>query len=56
VKLFRDEFQQHVTEGRCPFEDEEAMLVGAHTGRGLGDAGVMPQPGSGIGSDREGAS
>jgi NADH-quinone oxidoreductase subunit F len=53
VKLFRDEFQRHVTDGHCPFEDEESMLVGAHTGRGLGDAGVMPQPGSGIASDDE---
>ena len=53
VKLFLEEFQQHVTEGRCPFDDEESTLVGAHTGRGLGDAGVMPQPGSGVASDSE---
>jgi NADH-quinone oxidoreductase subunit F len=53
VKLFLEEFQRHVTEGRCPFDDEESMLVGAHTGRGLGDAGVMPQPGSGVPSDSE---
>ena len=28
VKLFRDEFEQHVTEGRCPFEGEHKTLVG----------------------------
>jgi len=53
VKLFLEEFERHVVEGRCPFDDEGSMLVGAHTGRGLGDAGVMPQPGAGIASDDE---
>jgi NADH-quinone oxidoreductase subunit F len=57
VKLFRDEFQAHVDEGRCPFGDEAAMLVGAHTGRpGLGAAGVTPQPSAGIDGDGAGAS
>jgi NADH-quinone oxidoreductase subunit F len=57
VKLFRDEFQAHVDEGRCPFGDEAAMLVGAHTGRtGLGAAGVTPQPSAGIDGDEAGAS
>ncbi|HEU4480803.1 MAG TPA: NADH-quinone oxidoreductase subunit NuoF [Actinomycetota bacterium] len=52
VKLFTDEFQQHVDEGRCPFEHDEEMLVGAHTGRtGRGGAGVTPQPSSGIDAD-----
>ena len=56
VKLFRDEFQQHVDEGHCPFDHEDEMLVGAHVGRrGLGDAGVTPQPAEGIGVDGEGA-
>jgi NADH-quinone oxidoreductase subunit F len=36
VKLFREEFQQHVDLGRCPFDDHEEMLVGAHTGRSGG--------------------
>ncbi len=29
VKLFRDEFEQHVIDGRCPFEGEHRTLVGA---------------------------
>jgi NADH-quinone oxidoreductase subunit F len=28
VKLFRDEFEQHVVDGRCPFEGEHKILVG----------------------------
>ena len=28
VKLFRDEFEQHVSDGRCPFEGEHKTLVG----------------------------
>jgi NADH-quinone oxidoreductase subunit F len=28
VKLFRDEFEQHVVDGRCPFEGEHKVLVG----------------------------
>jgi len=28
VKLFRDEFDQHVVDGRCPFEGEHKVLVG----------------------------
>lgn len=39
VKLFWEEFERHVTEARCPFEHEEEMLVGAHTGRGDGGSG-----------------
>jgi len=64
VKLFRDEFQEHVDLGRCPFDDDESMLVGAHTGRGgtgrhgvgLGEAGTMPQPASGVYPDGDSAS
>ena len=29
VKLFRDEFERHVTDGRCPFEGAHKMTVGA---------------------------
>jgi NADH-quinone oxidoreductase subunit F len=48
VKLFRDEFEQHVALGRCPFEDEHRSLVGARSrGLGPGEAGIMPQPSSG---------
>ncbi|HEY7873503.1 MAG TPA: NADH-quinone oxidoreductase subunit NuoF [Actinomycetota bacterium] len=45
VKLFREEFERHVVEGRCPFDDEHKTLVGARS-RGLGpaEAGIMPQP------------
>jgi NADH-quinone oxidoreductase subunit F len=45
VKLFRDEFERHVVEGRCPFDDEHKTLVGARSrGLGPGEAGIMPQP------------
>jgi NADH-quinone oxidoreductase subunit F len=53
VKLFREEFERHVTEGRCPFDDElgeHKTLVGVRA-TGLGDAGVSPQPSEGISSD-----
>ena len=54
VKLFTEEFQAHVDEGRCPFDDDEAP-VGARAGGevGLGQAGVMPQPGAGIWTDAD---
>ena len=55
VKLFRDEFEQHVIDGRCPFEGEHLVLAGARTtSEGLGEAGVTPQPSEGISSDRDG--
>jgi NADH-quinone oxidoreductase subunit F len=55
VKLFRDEFETHVREGRCPFGDEHKVLVGARA-LGLGNAGVTEQPSAGIASDEwEGA-
>jgi NADH-quinone oxidoreductase subunit F len=50
VKLFRDEFEEHVRIGRCPFEEEQMSLSGARA-VGLGDAGVTPQPSEGIPSD-----
>jgi NADH-quinone oxidoreductase subunit F len=60
VKLFTEEFQRHVDLGACPFHDEGAMLVGAHTGRahgiGLGESGVMAQPAAGVYPDSRGAS
>jgi NADH-quinone oxidoreductase subunit F len=57
VKLFRDEFEQHVSEGRCPFGDEHLSFVGARTrAPGLGDAGVGPQPSEGIDADSTEAS
>lgn len=55
VKLFTEEFQRHVDEGRCPFEHDSDMLVGAHTGRGLGESGIGTQPSAGIAVDAEGA-
>ena len=51
VKLFREEFETHVNEGRCPFEGEHRVLVGARS-PGLGDAGITSQPASGIAADR----
>jgi len=53
VKLFREEFERHVVEGRCPFDEElgeHHALVGARA-TGLGDSGVSPQPSEGILSD-----
>ncbi|MDQ3952727.1 MAG: NADH-quinone oxidoreductase subunit NuoF [Actinomycetota bacterium] len=53
VKLFRDEFEEHVAQGRCPFGDDHRMLVGARqSGAGLGEAGIESQPAAGISSDR----
>jgi hypothetical protein len=52
VKLFRDEFEQHVSSGRCPFGDEHLAFAGPRThAPGLGDTGVSPQPSAGIDSD-----
>jgi hypothetical protein len=56
VKLFRDEFQAHVDDGRCPFDGERELVGVGGRGVGLGDAGVSPQPSSGIDVDRRGAS
>jgi NADH-quinone oxidoreductase subunit F len=54
VQLFRSEFERHVTEGRCPFEGELAMVSGSRAKQvGLGDAGVAPQPSAGVVSDEE---
>ncbi|MEA2476159.1 MAG: NADH-quinone oxidoreductase subunit [Actinomycetota bacterium] len=56
VKLFTEEFQRHVDEGRCPFDGDGRELVGARSSApGLGDAGVTPQPSSGIDSDQANA-
>lgn len=52
VKLFRAEFEQHVSEGRCPFDGEHKVLVGARSrGIGLGEAGIVDQPAAGIAVD-----
>ncbi len=52
VKLFREEFEEHVSLGRCPFGDDYRQLVGARqAGLGLGEAGIEPQPAEGIWSD-----
>jgi NADH-quinone oxidoreductase subunit F len=50
VKLFREEFESHVSEGRCPFEGDHKVLVGARS-PGLGDAGTIDQPAAGIAAD-----
>jgi NADH-quinone oxidoreductase subunit F len=50
VKLFREEFEEHVERRGCPFEDEHKLPAGARA-VGLGDAGVSPQPSAGITSD-----
>ncbi|HEV2755252.1 MAG TPA: NADH-ubiquinone oxidoreductase-F iron-sulfur binding region domain-containing protein [Actinomycetota bacterium] len=53
VKLFREEFEEHVSSGRCPFGDDHRTLVGARqSGIGLGEAGTASQPAEGIWSDQ----
>lgn len=55
VKEFREEFERHVSDGRCPFEGEHLVLAGARmTGEGLGESGIASQPSAGIPSDRDG--
>ena len=53
VKLFREEFEQHVVDGRCPFGDEHLSFAGPRTrdAAGLGDEGIAPQPSAGIAVD-----
>ncbi len=54
VKTFRDEFEQHVAEGSCPFGGGERVHVGARVGAtGLGEAGITSQPAAGIDADSE---
>jgi NADH-quinone oxidoreductase subunit F len=54
VKLFREEFERHVVEGACPFEGKHKEFVGARSReRGLGEAGVSPQPAAGMSVDEE---
>jgi NADH-quinone oxidoreductase subunit F len=56
VKLFRDEFEQHVADGRCPFDGDFGTVPGARgrqAGVGLGEAGVTSQPSAGIPTDTE---
>jgi NADH-quinone oxidoreductase subunit F len=60
VKLFREEFERHVSERRCPFEGEHRFFAGARdraregtqtpegAGIGAGEAGVSSQPSAGI--------
>ena len=52
VKLFREEFEQHVADGRCPLDEPHKVLVGARPrGLGLGEAGIGDQPSAGIAAD-----
>jgi NADH-quinone oxidoreductase subunit F len=51
VKLFREEFEQHVVDGQCPFDGEHKVLVGARTRETPGDAGTFAQPAEGIDAD-----
>jgi NADH-quinone oxidoreductase subunit F len=54
VKTFRNEFEQHVIEGRCPFDNGDGVLVGARVGAaGLGESGIVSQPAAGIAADSE---
>jgi NADH-quinone oxidoreductase subunit F len=54
VKEFRDEFEEHVRLGRCPFGDDYRFVPGKrHRDVGLGEAGVVSQPAAGISFDRD---
>jgi hypothetical protein len=54
VKEFRDEFEQHVREGACPFDGEHKEFAGARaSGTGLGEAGIAPQPSAGVPVDED---
>lgn len=54
VKTFRNEFEQHVTEGRCSFGGGHRVHVGSDMGAtGLGEAGIASQPAAGIAADSE---
>lgn len=56
VKLFREEFEAHVAEGACPYEDDYKILAGMRAAVGLGEAGITPQPSAGVATDKwEGA-
>jgi NADH-quinone oxidoreductase subunit F len=52
VKLFREEFEQHVAEGACPFEGKHLAYAGSRD-IGPGSAGTQPQPSAGIAVDRD---
>jgi NADH-quinone oxidoreductase subunit F len=57
VKVFRDEFEQHVADKKCPFGDAHRSFAGPRTrAAGLGEAGVTPQPSAGVATDAEDAS
>ncbi len=52
VKLFREEFEEHVRRGGCPFDDDHGFYPGPRKrDEGLAAAGVMPQPGAGSPTD-----
>jgi NADH-quinone oxidoreductase subunit F len=52
VKLFREEFEQHVADGSCPFDGEHKVLVGARVrDTDPGEAGIESQPSAGINVD-----
>ena len=52
VKLFREEFEQHVADGYCSFDGEHKVLVGARSrDTEPGEAGIASQPSAGIDAD-----
>ena len=55
VKLFRDEFEQHVAEHACPFEGKHLVYAGSRD-VGPGAAGITPQPSEGITVDHDSSS
>jgi NADH-quinone oxidoreductase subunit F len=54
VQLFREEFEQHVVDGQCPFDGEHKVLVGARVrDTEPGEAGIESQPAEGINVDEK---
>jgi NADH-quinone oxidoreductase subunit F len=53
VTTFRHEFEQHVAEGRCPFDGHGRRIASEMSATGLGEAGIVSQPAAGIAADSE---
>ena len=56
VQSFRAEFERHVEVQACPFEGEHGGFAGPRTGpvdTGMGEAGILPQPAAGVGTDED---
>ncbi|CAN5539549.1 NADH-quinone oxidoreductase subunit NuoF [soil metagenome] len=53
VKLFREEFERHVDEGRCPFDGEHRAFPGPRSRREAGSAGSQEEREAGSAGSQE---